>query len=263
MFKYQNITFGADPELFLRHKKTGAWVPACGLIGGTKKKPKGIGKRGHFVQEDNVMVEFNIPPARKADQVVASIHYVLDHLKHRLPHFDLVIQASAEFNPEDLAKHPKAMEFGCEPDYDAWNMLINDAPSRDTNIRTSGGHEHTGYDGASLDNQVTLIRAYDLFKGVPLVVLDPDKIRKTRYGKAGAFRPKDYGVEYRVPSNHWISSPELIKWMFSNTHKAIHFLNEGNSISDILGKEIQHIINTGDEQRAMKLCKEFNTLEGI
>ena len=37
------------------------------------------------------------------------------------------------------------------------------------------------------------------------------------YGAKGAFRPKHYGVEYRVPSNAWLRYPALHKWMFNIT----------------------------------------------
>ena len=56
----QRFTIGADPELLLL-TATGLPKSAIGLIGGTKQNPKPFGI-GH-VQEDNVMVEFNIPPA--------------------------------------------------------------------------------------------------------------------------------------------------------------------------------------------------------
>lgn len=264
MFKYQNILFGADPELFLKDKKTGEYIPACGLVGGTKKKPRGIGKRGHMIQEDNVMVEFNIPPAKSADQVVKSVHYVMNHLTHLLPKFTLAIEAAAEFNPVLLEKHPKAFEFGCDPDYNAWTIQINDAPNPNTYLRTCGGHIHVGYSNSDLDNQLALIRAMDLFVGVPLVVLDPDKVRKTRYGKAGAFRPKPYGVEWRVASNYWISTPELIRWAYNNTMKAVNYLNErGDTVVNDLGTRIQNILNTGNEKEAKILANQWGTLEGI
>ena len=54
------IFFGCDPEFFLKDK-TGKFISAIGLVGGSKEEPKAIGN-GCFVQEDNVAVEFNIPP---------------------------------------------------------------------------------------------------------------------------------------------------------------------------------------------------------
>ncbi len=39
---------------------------------------------------------------------------------------------------------------------------------------------------------------------------DKDTERRGMYGKAGAFRPKPYGVEYRTLSNAWLSNDERI-----------------------------------------------------
>lgn len=261
-FKYQNITIGADPELFLKDKVSGGWVAAVGLVGGTKEKPKKIDKKGHAIQEDNVMVEFNIPPAKTEKKFVKSINHVLGHLAGILPQYNLVIEASATF-PKEQLQHPQCMTFGCEPDYDAWNIIINPAPNPNTAIRTCGGHIHVGYDGVDDDNQVELIRAMDLFVGVPSVVLDPDKVRKSRYGRAGAFRPKAYGVEYRVVSNHWLRNNQLLSWVYNNTHKAIAFLNGGGKIDDALGARIQEAINTGNEQLSANISKEFGALSGV
>lgn len=256
MFKYVKPTFGCDPELFLKDRN-GNYIPACGLVGGTKKRPKKIDKLGHAVQEDNVMVEFNIPPAKSEDAVVASVTHVLDYLSKTLPQFELSIDASADFSLDELKKHPKAFEFGCDPDYNAWKEEINESPSINTTIRTCGGHIHVGYSGANITNQIALIKAMDLFLGVPLVEMDPDTVRKSRYGKAGAFRPKPYGVEWRVGSNFWIKTPELIRWAYRNTMRAIEYLNSGNMVSEELGNEIQHIINTGDVAGAKFLAHKF------
>jgi hypothetical protein len=49
------------------------------------------------------------------------------------------------------------------------------------------------------------------------------------YGAAGAFRPKPYGVEYRVLSNAWLQSEELMAWVYRTTTKAITDLFEGKA----------------------------------
>jgi hypothetical protein len=260
--KYANVTLGCDPELFFKDKATGNPVSAVGLIGGSKEKPKKIDKRGHAVLEDNVMVEFNTPPAKTPKAFIGSISHVLGYLAQTFPQMELDISASRTF-PKDQLKHPQSRVFGCDPDYDAWNMVINPPPNPNTDLRTCGGHIHVGYDNPDIDNQVELIRAMDLFIGVPAIVIDPDTERKARYGKAGAFRPKEYGAEYRVPSNFWIKNPQLIQWVWDNTHKAIAFLNEGKKIPEELGKRIQHTINKADMDTAKALSKEYGSLQGV
>ena len=57
-----SFSIGCDPEFFLLKNKQPH--SAIDLVGGTKEKPKPLPKgKGFSVQEDNVSVEFNIPPA--------------------------------------------------------------------------------------------------------------------------------------------------------------------------------------------------------
>ena len=261
MFKYTGIRVGADPELFIRRKGTTIFFPACGLVGGTKQRPKKIDNRGHAVQEDNVMVEFNIRPAKTRGEFVESNKFVLGYLTAALPEFDLDICASARFDEALLAKAGyQAMVFGCDPDYNAWTWEVNSSPEARTNLRTAGGHIHIGYKNPAINNQVELIRAMDLFLGVPSIILDKDVERRQRYGKAGAFRPKEYGTEFRTVSNFWLKSEELMGWAYDNAVRAVDFLNKGETISKKLGIAIQHCINNNNKEQATGLCKEFALL---
>ena len=60
-------TIGADPEILLRDSDY-LYRSVEGLIGGTKNAPVPIEglPSGFGAQEDNVMLEFNIPPATTA-----------------------------------------------------------------------------------------------------------------------------------------------------------------------------------------------------
>lgn len=254
---YQNLVIGADPELFLKDKQTGGFFPAIGLIGGTKEEPRPLDKPGYALQEDNVMVEFNIPPARTAFEMQESIQHVLDVIRDEIPdNLEMAIVPSAHFEPH-LLEHPQAVRFGCDPDYNAWTISMNDSPDSRTTLRTSGGHLHFGYDDPTMDQSVALIRAADLFLGVPSILLDTDTARRRMYGKAGACRPKSYGIEYRTLSNFWIARPELVKWAFDNARKAAEWLAQGNVISAQVGEAIQTCINTSDAALARQLCDEF------
>ena len=92
---------------------------------------------------------------------------------------------------------PEAQMFGCEPDFDAWRECVNEKPcADDKNLRSAGGHIHVGSDLA-ISNPVAVIRAMDLFLGVPSTQLDAGTLRRELYGKAGCFRAKSYGAEYQ------------------------------------------------------------------
>jgi hypothetical protein len=258
MTKIENVTIGSDPEFFLYDLNKGEIISAEGLIGGTKDEPKFITGVGHAIQEDNIMVEFNIPANITAEGFSDDIAYVVDYIDNMLPNNIVpTVEAAAEVNPEYLQTE-QALKFGCEPDYNAWNQSVNDSPSVESNIRTCGGHVHVGYDDPNEETSEAIVKAMDLFLGVPSIIMDTDTLRRTRYGKAGAFRFKSYGVEYRVLSNFFIFSDELRKWTFKNTLAAIRFINSGKVIDEVLGERIVNTINNCDKKEALKLIKEFN-----
>lgn len=124
------------------------------------------------------------------------------------------------------------------------------------------GHIHIGYDESSFDKSINIIRALDLFLGVPSIILDTDTLRRELYGKSGAFRIKNYGVEYRVLSNFWIQSQEIINLIFYNISQAIDFINNSENTSELFNKKdsenIQNCINNCDKKLANRLIKKYN-----
>lgn len=248
---------GADPELFF--KKESKFISSIGLIGGSKAIPSPIGE-GCFVQEDNVAVEFNIPACENLNDFQKSIAYALREINNKAKQYGLSLAhntASALFD-EDQLDCQAARIFGCDPDYNAWTNRINPKPkANNINLRSAGGHIHIGLPGMSHKEQRDLIKLMDLFIGVPSIVLDKDKQRRELYGKAGAFRPKTYGVEYRTPSNFWIWKKELVQFIYKQTEKAVAKFNIGWVINDEEGELIQECINTGNLNVYKQLNKSY------
>jgi hypothetical protein len=246
---------GADPEFFIKNKY-GSYKSAVGLIGGSKEKPLAIDKDGHAILEDNVAVEFNIKPAEDVSAFRSSIHKVLDYLREKLPGYEFSKESAVSFPFEELCT-PEAQMFGCEPDYDAWSETINQKPQADDpNLRSAGGHIHVGSDIAKSD-PVAVIRAMDLFLGVPSVVMDEGSLRRNLYGKPGSFRFKPYGCEYRTLSNFWIFDDSLIAWAYSGTQRALDFVSSGQKINEELGSAIQDCINNNNIGLANNLIKHY------
>lgn len=248
---------GCDPELFLVNA-TGQFISSVGLIGGSKDFPMPIGE-GCSVQEDNVAVEFNTPPCASADDFVKAIQYNLTFLTEQAAKLGLTlrIQPSATFNDEQLASEA-AQTFGCEPDFNAWmDGGQNPRPrAENKNLRSAGGHIHVESD---LD-PLSLVKAMDLFVGCPMIEFDNDTDRRKLYGKAGAFRKKSYGVEYRTASNAWIESEERIRWAWAQTDKAIQFVKDGNELSEEDGMLIQKCINESNQAALVELRLRFNSI---
>jgi len=249
------FTLGADPELFLL--KNGKPFSAIGLIGGTKEEPKPMQKRGFFVQEDNVSVEFNVPPAYNHQEFIDNIQYVMTSLKKKLKKFELSEDSALVF-PEEQLIHPQAQEFGCEPDYNAWTKEMNPRPkATDASLRSAGGHVHIG----TKEDPIEVIRAMDLFVGCPSIKLDKGLLRRQLYGKAGAFRPKRYGCEYRTLSNFWIFSKEKIQWVYDQTARAIDFVESGETIDPKHADIIQECINNSSEKAYEFLRENYRLAE--
>jgi len=97
----------------------------------------------------------------------------------------------------------------------------------------------------------------DIFLGLPSILQEPENQRKQLYGKAGAFRFKEYGGEYRTISNYYASKPELMKWVFENTQAAIEFVNMEANLSQEEGDGIRAAINFNNAELASTLCSHF------
>lgn len=268
-----NITVGADPELFVR--KDGIPSSAHGLIPGTKKAPFLV-ERG-AVQVDGMALEFNIDPASDAVQFESNISTVLKTLASMVPEYRLDISPSMIFPKEVMEVQPEeALELGCEPDYNAYTEGVNPSPEAHETMRVAGGHVHVGFiEGADITDENylmncrVLVRQLDVYLGLPSVVLDDDNLRRSMYGKAGSFRPKSYGLEYRVLSNFWIRHPNLTRWVFNNTRKAVEDLKAGINLAAEYPEVIQNAIDLGDNELALQMINRidmewgFNLLEGL
>jgi hypothetical protein len=129
-------------------------------------------------------------------------------------------------------------------------------------LRTAAAHVHVSFlEGGhkpSLEAKEFAAMMLDLYLGVPSVLLDEDEERRKVYGKAGAFRIKDYGIEHRVMSNYWIRSNETVDWVFNQTRQAIDRLNNKGYLRWILDRSelIQKAINENDKKVAGNLCSE-------
>jgi len=181
----QKFSIGADPELFLQNSQ-GQFKSVIGLLGADKWNPRKLSEVGHAVLEDNVAVEFNIPPCTTFEDFKKEIQATMRMVKAILPaelHYN---QGSAVSFPESELNCEAAWKFGCEPDFNAWTIEENPKPhAKDKNLRSCGGHIHVGSDLAVAD-PVNTIRAMDLYLGVPSVVLDKGMLRRMLYGKAQA-----------------------------------------------------------------------------
>lgn len=244
------MRLGSDPEVFLQDN-TGSPVSAIGYINADKWHPMQIPDmpEGYTLQEDNVSLEYGIPPAASADEFVSHIQSVMTKSLEYVQGLSFSKLSCIVF-PEEQMQHPLAHIFGCEPDFDAWTRDVNKKPEPPHPfMRSAGGHVHVETKRSPLE----VVRNMDLFLGVPSVLMDNGEMRKKLYGKAGAFRAKSYGVEYRTLSNFWIFDEKLIRWVWRNTERAV------NSDEDVLAEQerILDAINNNNKQVAQQLVDQY------
>jgi hypothetical protein len=259
------FSLGADPELFMKDAND-AFFSAIGIVGGTKMMPRKLDglPDGFAVQEDNVAVEYNIPPSATKDQFIQNIGQAMSYLSDEVSKRGLYfvnVSATNEF-PDWQLDMPAAKVFGCDPDYNAWdNGRRNPRPkATDAALRTCGGHVHIG--GISLDKRsiIHFMKHMDLFAGVPSVLMDKGELRKQLYGKAGAYRLKPYGGEYRSLSNFWVFDPKLCEWVWNATDMAVNAWQDGSVAIDQDGPMILEAINNNNKDIAMHLVHKYNLL---
>ena len=256
-----SFTLGADPECFLIDA-AGSFISAIDLVGGTKEHPipLPIGE-GFAVQEDNVALEYNVPPAASKDQFVNNINKVMSYLSDQMGQKGLYLsRASATLFPEEQLVDHRARTFGCDPDFNAWREgKANRRPkATDATLRTCGGHIHVGYKFTSQEEVIKFIKYCDLFLGVPSVLLDDGALRKELYGKAGAFRFKSYGCEYRTLSNFWVVDPAYTAWAWSATEMAMDAWQQNKINVELEGPAIVHAINKNNRNVAQELIDRYN-----
>ncbi|MNS09586.1 hypothetical protein D3C72_410740 [compost metagenome] len=247
-----DILVGADPEVFVRKAGKKAFQSAHGLIEGDKKNPQKV----HLgaVQVDGMALEFNIDPAKNEKEFITNITEVMRIMGEMVPGYEMVAQPVATFTAAHIKKQPKeALELGCEPDFNAWKGgEVNPRPNGDVNFRTGAGHVHIGWtkdvdpnDPGHREACIMATKQLDYYLGLGSLVYDTDTKRRTLYGAAGAFRPKPYGVEYRVLSNAWLQSEELMAWVYRNTVKGINDLFEGKAAYNYRNDLLREVMASG------------------
>lgn len=256
-YKIQKI--GTDPEFFV--KKNGFVLTSQEAhIEGNKDSPFKINE-DVSIQRDNVTAELSISPSSSASEFSSSIVSAIDSVES-LYGIQLMSYGSYKFDPEKLSNIPEAMTFGCSTEFSAYTgRPIRSCGVPEDGLRSAGGHIHVSY-SPKVDEEFNreIVKAMDIFLGVPSVLIDRDNQRRKIYGAAGSYRDKDYGLEYRSLSNFWLSSEELMEWVFNNTNEAFNMSSRSPiSVSDMYSsKSVKKIINENNSSMARLFVEEFN-----
>ncbi len=260
-----DFLIGSDPEVFLRDENNNP-VAACGLLPGDKETPYDYGN-GLKGQVDNVALEYNTIPTNNRDSW-AEQHLQAQELFNRILSsrgLHLAIEGSVIF-PSEALDHPDAWVFGCNPDFNVWDMETSANPTHpDKCFRSAGGHIHLGISGGlSREQSIKAGMFADILIGQFLFHHEDkaDIERRKFYGKAGSIRFKPYGIEYRTPSNVWIRKPELLKPMFEYSVRVIqNTLASEATVYDIQDEMMECVTKMINEHSASNYNRVLSKIE--
>lgn len=251
------LKIGCDPEIALRNIETGEFVSSEGIVPGDKLNPHKV--RKGTVQTDGFAAEIGILPASDPSEFVDNVMTVLDELRSFTKGYELVFTDHVIFSEEVFSRQSESgRELGCDPDFSAYTRLANPMPvPNPKTLRTFAGHIHLGWcddsdvtDPGHFADCVAVSKQMDWSLGVPTFLWNPKSLRRQLYGKAGAFRVKPYGSEYRTPDNKWLSSEEKMRMVFNNAVLGMDELYKGNHYS--ARYSAQGIIDRGSESPRIK-----------
>lgn len=251
IIKKLRIGVGNDAELFLQNQDN-KYISSIGIVPGTKQHPHET-KHG-WVQQDNVAGEINILPAYTVWEFVNSTSGVMEDLSTIIKPLQLKLSvvASAIFEAEQL-NNKIACVAGCDPDWNAYTKEENIPPDMmDIPLRAGGGHLHLSWDGVDdeEDARERVVKAGDVYITLPGLLLDDDDQRRKLYGKAGAYRPKKYGVELRSMSNFWAKSKELMAWAYYGA--ALSVINRNEDLPNV-----EDVINNNNKKEAKEIINAY------
>jgi hypothetical protein len=222
---------GSDPEFFLFDKQKQTIVSAINKIGGSKNNPLPL--PGGSVLEDNVTAEINPIPASNEDEFVIYHQMLMNSLhEHLNKQYSFCIKDSHTFSKDYLENiGPKAFVSGCEPFFsNITHSEVNHVPLSNTD-RYAGGHIHISFKDPEKVNIGRYVSLLDHVVLNPILrakrTLYPRTSARsmTLYGQRGAFRVKEYGLEYRSPCNIWLRTEESMRWLWKAVQNSISLYN--------------------------------------
>lgn len=220
------ISLGSDPEYFLKHRESDKIVSAIPIIKKDKYYPIVLGD-GVQTYYDCTGIETTVLPASSKEAFVNNIGNALFLISNFIGEdYEIMSTASHTFEDEQL-EHADARTAGCSPEFLGDTVSMVEPPDFSGNLRSCGGHiaiGRTDFENAketddliSFDSKIALSRICDYTLGTVFTLIDNDPTSKKRreiYGKPSSHRPKNFGLEYRVLSNFWTSSPQMVELVY-------------------------------------------------
>ena len=218
---------GTDFELFMKNS-AGEHIPVPQKLDIGHKFGEQVKLDTGSMHRDNVMVELCPDQVSNALDMVTNVDTLIDQAESYLTKamgetITLSFEPTVKFSEDALAS-PYAQELGCDIDWLASMGRGTKRTQMSANTlkqyRCGGGHIHVSYGTREQVEEPVAIHLADMVLGTLEATMGTQGKRRNFYGIPGLYRPKTYGnikgVEYRTPSNLWLSSKERISAMVNN-----------------------------------------------
>ena len=261
-----SLVFGSDPELFF--VKKGKVVPSSTVI---PKDGLPVRDSGRIIR-DGFQVELN-PGSSFCRQIAASeiaraMRVLRDlEIRHKV---EVSTEVGVVVDEETFKSIPLSeRKFGCNPTENVYQEKLDRPTGARVRFRSGGGHIHIGLPQRFRGNEERigeLVKMFDILVGNSCVFFDQSPastLRRKYYGRAGEYRMKPYGVEYRVPSNFWLQSYVLWSMVSGLCRQVVdlHYANFFNRLTKKVPLEnVRKAINNNDKDLALenlRLLAEF------
>ena len=242
-------SIGVEVELAAYQKRKPV---TCWFLPYTKAEP--LKYRGHLLHKDASMFELAVAPATEPSQLDVNMAEALGHAMTMVPEgTELKAIPAVEYTATALEADPYASELGCG----ASENIYGPAPmpeAYEDNYRYGGTHVNIGFDGDP--DPITTILKLDYALGLHSVAHfeqgyhEEMKLRRRYYGRAGEYRVKPFGLEYRTLPNCAVMSG---LWLWRRVEQAMT-IDTQRVVA--LADDIQRAINTSDRSLAEGLIGE-------
>jgi hypothetical protein len=293
---FPELNFGTDPEFFAvyeRDDKQYALSPALlESYSGIKpiiediKHPMYLNYEDFSWMQDGVAFESTYKKVFKnAKELFTTVNNSLDCLNEFVSKLNFEGQEIKLYKKPVVSIEPQlylpllsdqkifqGFIFGCDKDWDASdiNYKCKTVDVLTHEYRYGGGHLHISGISDLYEKILVSIKlmacTVGLFHVANSNFPELEKQRATTYGKPCRYRPQKYkdgtlGIEYRTPSNSWLSfSVEKIDEMLDWANKAVFYLINpqiGQEILEDLFPEACNAIVNSDQDSAKKILSQL------
>jgi len=249
------VGLGGDPEFFFKSKGTifkGEKVveSKVALPDGDYTSESGATK----LIRDGFQGEMNFAPSTCRQEIssrVRQAYRLADEIG-----YNIVLGGGYDIPANSFARLSEDSKmFGCVPSANVYGENPVGKDPQHYMFRPAGGHIHLSFDKDLVDVK-RLVPVLDLLVGNISVAFDQDPTqveRRKTYGRAGEYRDKSYGVEYRTLGNFWLGHYTYLSLVYGLAREAVHIVHndlDQELLSLVPSEDVVSAINNNDKNLA-------------